>query len=371
LKVKQTTSKQTTVRSGMKRCELFEPLTIRKIELKNRIVVSPMCQYSCEDGLANDWHLVHLGSRAVGGAAMVVCEATAVEARGRISPDDLGIWSEAHGEALVPVTRFIKSQGSLSCIQLAHAGRKAATSSPWKGRKILSEKDGGWKVVGASPLPFDDGYQVPHELTAEAIASVVEAFRLGARRAVAAGFDAIEIHNAHGYLLHSFLSPLSNVRTDGYGGSRENRMRFSREVIQAVRAEMPDEMPLFVRISASDWVEGGWSVEDSVAFASMAGTLGVDLIDCSSGALVPYAKIPAKPGFQVPFAEQIRREAGIATGAVGLITEAQQALDIIASGRADIVLLARELLRDPYWPLHAASALGAEIDWPVQYERAR
>ncbi|MBZ0187951.1 MAG: NADH:flavin oxidoreductase/NADH oxidase [Candidatus Obscuribacterales bacterium] len=355
----------------MKRCELFEPLTIRGVSLKNRIAVSPMCQYSSEDGSATDWHMVHLGARAAGGAGLVICEATAVEARGRISPDDMGIWSDKHIEPFKRINQFIHSQGSVSGIQLAHAGRKASTSSPWKGRRVLFEGDGGWPVVGPSAIAFSESYPMPEELSLSQIDSIVESFALGARRAIEAGFGLIEIHNAHGYLLHSFNSPLSNKRQDEYGGNLTNRIRFSLRVVEAVRSEMPEEMPLFVRISACDWVEGGWSIDDSVELARCVKDMGVDLIDCSSGALVPYPVIPEAPGYQVQFAEKIRSEAGIATGAVGRITDPHQAERIIATGQADIVLLARELLRDPHWPLHAASALAVELDWPVQYARAK
>ena len=365
-------SKETTVRSGMKKCKLFEPLKLRGLTFKNRIFVSPMCQYSSEDGVATDWHMVHLGSRAVGGAACVIVEATAVEPRGRISPEDSGIWSEKHIEPFARINRFISSQDSVPAIQLAHAGRKASTLAPWKGRGVLDATSGGWDVVGASAVPFDENHQVPHELTVDEIKEITIAFQDAAKRSVEAGFKMIEIHNAHGYLLHSFLSPLSNLRGDEYGGSFENRTRFTREVVLAVREVIPDEMPLFLRISASDWVdEGGWDLDQSVELARMVKPLGIDLIDCSSGALVPYARIPQKPGYQVHFAERIRKEADIATGAVGLITEAQQAEEILENGQADLVLLARQLLRDPYWPLNAARELGVEVKWPVQYERSK
>lgn len=358
-----------TDQSGMKRCKLFSPVTIRGITFKNRIFVSPMCQYSSNDGAATDWHMVHLGTRAVGGAACVCVEATAVEDIGRISPDDSGIWDDSHIEPFKRINQFIKSQGCVPAIQLAHAGRKASTRAPFKGRKVLTEDTGGWSVVGPSEVAFDESHQVPHELSVDEIKELVEAFATSAKRSIEAGFEVIEIHNAHGYLLHSFLSPLSNKRKDLYGGSFENRTRFSKEVISAIRAVIPDEMPLFLRISATDWVEGGWDIKQSVELSKEAKALGVDLIDCSSGALVPYANIPSKPGYQVPFAEQIRKEADIMTGAVGLITEPTQAEEILELGQADIVLLARKLLRDPYWPLNAAASLGVEVEWPDQYKR--
>ncbi len=360
-----------TDRYGMKKCKLFEPLRIRGVEFKNRIFVSPMCQYSSVDGMATDWHMVHLGSRAVGGAACVIVEATAVEPEGRISPDDMGIWSDAHIEPFRRINSFIKSQGAVPAIQLAHAGRKASTKAPWKGGGVLPVAEGGWSVVGASAIPFDDGHPVPVELSREDIEALVQSFARGAKRALEAGFEMIEIHNAHGYLLHSFLSPLSNKREDEFGGSFENRVRFTRQVVEAIRAVIPDEMPLFLRISATDWVEGGWDAVQSVALAATVKPLGVDLIDCSSGAILPRVAIPQNPGYQVPFAEQIRRDTGIMTGAVGLITEAQQASDILEDGKADIVLLARKLLREPYWPLQAAAELGQDLEWPDQYKRGR
>ncbi len=330
-----------------------------------------MCQYSCEDGFANTWHLVHLGSRAVGGAGLVIVEATAVEPHGRISPGDMGIWSDAHTEAIKPIVQFIKSQGSVAGIQIAHAGRKASTLPPWENRGAqISKEDGGWDTIAPSAIPFYEKDRAPLELTTDEIQRLVEAFRLAAKRALAAGFDVLELHGAHGYLINEFLSPLTNQRQDEYGGSFENRLRFLKEIIAAVRLEWPEELPLFLRISASDWAEGGWTGDDSVKLAKAVKSLGIDLIDCSSGASVPYAKIPVAPGFQVPFAEQVKREAGILTGAVGLITEPHQANEIVASGQADLVLLARELLRDPYWPLHAAKVLEKVQNPPVQYERA-
>jgi 2,4-dienoyl-CoA reductase-like NADH-dependent reductase (Old Yellow Enzyme family) len=350
---------------------LFSPLTIRGVTFRNRIAVSPMCQYSSNDGMASDWHLVHLGSRAVGGAGLVMAEATAVEARGRISPEDMGIWDDKHVEPLARCARFINEQGAVAGIQLAHAGRKACTRRPWDGGKPLKCAEGAWTPAGASPIPFADGYQVPQETDAAAIRQLVASFVEAAQRAIRAGFRLIEIHSAHGYLLHSFLSPLSNERADEYGGSLANRMRFLLEVVEAVRAEIPESMPLWVRISATDWADGGWDLDQSVALSGQLAAGGVDLIDCSSGALVPYARVPVGRGYQVPFAERIRREAGVRTGAVGMITEPQQADEIIRSGKADFVLLAREMLRDPYWPLRAAKQLGHEIAWPVQYLRGR
>ena len=349
---------------------LLKPITLRGLTLKNRIAVSPMCQYSSEDGFANDWHLVHLGSRASGGAALVMVEATAVEARGRISPGDMGIWKDEHIEPLARIARFIKSQGAVPSIQLAHAGRKASCQLPWEGDACIPISEGGWQTIAPSPIPFEPTDTVPVELSKEEIKSLVDAFVQATKRALKAGFEVIEIHSAHGYLLHEFLSPLSNVRTDEYGGSFENRIRFLLEVTDAVRAVVPDELPLFVRISATDWKEGGWDLDESVKLAAELRQHGVDLIDTSSGGLVPDAKITVGPGYQVPFAERIKQEAGIATGAVGMITDAEQADEIIRTGQADIVLIARELLRDPYWPHHAAVALNEVVHAPVQYHRA-
>lgn len=349
---------------------LFEPLHIRDVVIPNRIMVSPMCQYSCENGFATDWHLVHLGSRAVGGAGLVMAEASAVEARGRISPWDLGIWTDEHMEALARIARFLKQRGSVPGIQLAHAGRKASTDVPWRGTRPLAPAEGGWNPVAPSPIPFNIGHPVPIELTVDEIRVIVEAFVAATRRAVNAGFEVIELHGAHGYLIHQFLSPLSNQRTDEYGGSFENRIRFALEVIQAVQTVWPARLPLVLRISATDWAEGGWCLDDSVELARAVRQRGVDLIDCSSGGTVPHAPIPAAPGYQVPFSERIRRETGILTGAVGLITEPFQADSIIRGGAADLVLLAREFLREPYWPIKAAQALGAEIRVPAQYARA-
>ncbi len=350
---------------------LFSPLRLRGLTLRNRIMVSPMCQYSAEEGLATDWHLVHLGSRAVGGAALVMAEATAVEPRGRISPHDLGLWDDRHIAPLARITAFIRSQGAVPGIQLAHAGRKASTRRPWEGGGPLSPAEGGWEVVGPSPIPFAPGYPTPRPLDREGLQGIVRAFQAAAQRAREAGFQVIEVHAAHGYLLHEFLSPLSNQRTDAYGGPLENRARLLREVVRAIRAVWPEEYPLFVRISATDWAPGGWDLDEAVVLAGWLKEEGVDAIDCSSGGLVPYQQIPVAPGYQVPFAARIRAEAGIKTIAVGLITEPAQADAIIRAGQADLVALARAFLRDPYWPLHAAHALGHEIPWPPQYERAR
>ena len=348
---------------------LFDPLRLRTLTLPHRIFVSPMCEYSSTDGFATDWHLVHLGSRAVGGAALVLTEATAVTADGRISPDDLGIWSEAHLEMLARIVAFIHGQGSAAGIQIAHAGRKASTRPPWRGEGGVPPGEGGWEPVGPGSEPFAPGYPVPRPLDGAGIAAIVQAFAAAAERALRAGFDLIEIHAAHGYLLHEFLSPLVNRRTDEYGGTFENRIRLCLEVIDAVRLVWPDSLPVLLRISATDWVDGGWDVEQSVALARAARARGVDLVDCSSGGAV-RATIPVGPAYQVPFAERIRREAEIPTGAVGLITEPRQADAIVRGGRADCVLLARELLRDPYWPLRAAAELGQAYAWPAQYLRA-
>ncbi len=349
---------------------LFTPLTIRGVTFRNRIAVSPMCQYSSEDGFASDWHLVHLGSRAVGGAALVMMEATAVEARGRISPADQGIWKQDHVPFLQRIAGFLRGQGAAPGIQLAHAGRKASTRRPWEGGGAIAVSEGGWQPVAPSPVPFRPEDPPPAGLSRAAITGVIEAFVAAARRALEAGFQVVEIHGAHGYLIHEFLSPLSNLRDDEYGGSFENRIRLALEVTQAVRAAWPAELPLFLRISATDWADGGWTLEDSVELARRVKPLGVDLVDCSSGGLVIHQKIPVAPGYQVPFAERIRGEAGIATGAVGMITTARQADEIVRSSRADLVLLAREFLRDPYFPLHAARELGMEPQPPRQYGRA-
>jgi len=350
---------------------LFDPFSTRSLTLRNRIVVSPMCQYSCVDGFANDWHMVHLGSRAVGGAAAVIAEATAVTADGRISPDDLGIWTDAHGEPLARIFRFIASEGAIPGMQLAHAGRKASTLAPFKGGGPLTVSNGGWTpILGPSAVPFADGYQTPAAIDRPAIARVIDAFAAAARRLLDAGGQIVEIHSAHGYLLHEFLSPISNQRSDEYGGTFENRIRLTCDVVEAVRRVWPDRLPLFVRISSTDWTDGGWTIEDSVALAARLKTLGVDVVDCSSGGNVAQAKIPLEPGYQVPFAERIRHEAGIATAAVGLITDPEQAERILVSGQADLIVMARELLRDPYWPIHAAIRLGLTPDVPPQYRRA-
>ncbi len=355
----------------MSEAGLFTPLRIRGVEFRNRVGVSPMCQYSSPDGFATDWHFVHLGSRAVGGAAVVIAEATAVSPEGRISPGDLGIWSDAHVEGLARVARFVEEQGAVAGVQLAHAGRKASTAAPWAGGGYLEPEQGGWRpVLAPSEVPFSAKAPVPEALDAAGIAKVVDDFAAAARRAREAGFRVVEVHAAHGYLLHQFLSPLSNRRTDGYGGSFEGRTRLVREVVEAVRGEWPEELPLFLRISATDWAEGGWDVEQSVELVRALGPLGVDLVDCSSGGLVPGVKIPVGPGYQTEFAERVRREGGVATAAVGLITDPAQADAIVRGGRAEMVFLARQLLRDPYWPLHAARQLGVSAEWPVQYQRA-
>ncbi len=350
---------------------LFTPFSIREVMMRNRIAVSSMCQYSSEDGFATDWHLVHLGSRAVGGAGLVMTEATAVEARGRITPRDLGIYKDAHIPMLQHIARFVSENGAVPGIQLAHAGRKASTAIPWVGGHPVPVAEGGWQVVGPSPIPFAEGYPVQEGLSAAGIAEVIGAFSKAASRALEAGFKVIEIHAAHGYLVHQFLSPLSNHRTDEYGGSLENRTRLLREIARAIRKVWPESLSLFVRISATDWVEGGWDIGQSVELARGLRNEGVDLIDCSSGGNVATAKMPIGPGYQTPFAERIRREAGIPTAAVGLITSAPQADHILRTGQADLVVLARQLLRDPYWPLKAAAELKAETAWPKQYLRAK
>ncbi len=350
---------------------LFAPLTLRSITLPNRIAVSPMCQYSSVNGFANDWHLVHYGSRAAGGAGLVLTEAAAVTPQGRISPQDLGIWSDDHVEFLARTVHFIVQRGSVAGIQLAHAGRKASTPPPWENRAVtLTEAEGGWSIVAPSAIPFDDGCIVPTELTEDGIKDIATAFVQAACRSLLAGFQIAEIHAAHGYLLHQFLSPLSNQRTDQYGGSFENRTRLLREIVTAVRGIWPDNLPLLVRISATDWVEGGWDVEQSLELVRQLLFLGVDLIDCSSGGTAPHARIPLGAGYQTCFAEQIRRETGGKSGAVGMITAPAQADHIIRSGQADLVLLARELLRDPYWPLRAARELGHLSPWAAQYVRS-
>jgi 2,4-dienoyl-CoA reductase-like NADH-dependent reductase (Old Yellow Enzyme family) len=349
---------------------LFEPFQLRDLTLRNRIVVSPMCQYSCHEGFANDWHFVHLASRAVGGAALVFTEATAVTAEGRISPEDLGIWDDVQAGAFERIARFVKGEGAAFGMQLAHAGRKASTKRPWDGVGTVPSEEGGWEPVGPTTMRFADNYPIPRMMSREDIVEVVDAFRKAAYRARRVGFDVVEVHAAHGYLIHEFLSPLSNTRTDEYGGSFENRIRLCLEVVSAVRDIWPENLPVFVRISSTDWIDGGWDIEQSVELARRLGAIGVDLVDCSSGGNAPQAKIPVGPGYQVPFAERIRRDAAIATGAVGMITEPPQADAIVRGGQADVVIMAREMLRDPYWPLHAARELGHEISWPAQYLRA-
>jgi 2,4-dienoyl-CoA reductase-like NADH-dependent reductase (Old Yellow Enzyme family) len=348
---------------------LFDPLAIGNVVLRNRIAISPMCEYSSVDGLPNEWHLVHLGSRAVGGAGLVFTEATAVSPEGRISPADTGIWNDAQRDAWSRIAAFIAAQGAVPGIQLAHAGRKASTDAPWRGGKPLPG-EAGWTPVAPSALAFDAGHPVPHMLDARGIDAVVADFRAAARRSAAAGFELIEIHAAHGYLLHEFLSPLCNQRDDDWGGSLANRARLLRRVVGAVRDAWPRPRPLLVRVSATDWSPGGWDIGECVELARWLKQDGVDLVDCSSGGAVPHAKVPVAPGYQVPFAERIRREAGIATGAVGMITDAHQANAIVERGDADLVLLARETLRDPYFARRAAAELGVKIEPPPQYARA-
>jgi 2,4-dienoyl-CoA reductase-like NADH-dependent reductase (Old Yellow Enzyme family) len=350
---------------------LFSPLRIKNIELKNRIVVSPMCQYSAIDGFANDWHLVHLGSRAIGGASLIISEAASVSSEGRISPGDLGIWKDDHIQMLKRITTFIHEHGSIAGIQLAHAGRKASFNAPWNGPKQLSKEEGGWQTVAPSAIPFNENDITPTALSTQDIEQLKADFKAATIRSIAAGFKVIELHGAHGYLIHQFLSPLSNQRSDNYGGSFENRIRFLLELVASVQEEWPAENPLFVRLSATDWAEGGWTAEESVRLSSILKEKGVDLIDVSSGGLTVQQKIPVFPGYQVQFAESIKQETGILTGAVGLITEAEQAENIIESGQADVVLLAREFLRDPYFPLTASEKLDGGLKWPVQYERAK
>ena len=350
---------------------LFEPLTLRGVSLRNRIVVSPMCEYSSNGGFANDWHLVHLGSRAVGGAALVLTEAAAVSAEGRITAQDLGIYRDEHVAKLREIVDFVHEQGAVAGIQLAHAGRKASSAQPWHGGRFVTRENGGWTPVAPSAVAFNDGDPAPHALTAHEIGDVAGDFVAATQRALEAGFRVIEIHGAHGYLLHEFLSPLANRRTDAYGGNFENRTRLIRDVARAVRGAMPDDMPLFVRISATDWAPGGWDVDEAVRLSAELHALGVDLIDVSSGGAVAHQQIVLGPGYQVPFAERIHGEARVPVGAVGMITDPQQADELIRGGSADLVFLARELLRDPYWPLRAATALGADVTWPVQYERAK
>lgn len=350
---------------------LFAPLELRSLTLKNRILLSPMCQYSSQDGLPDEWHMAHLGSRAIGGVALVMTEATAVAPEGRISPADCGLWNDAQAQAFAPIARFISAQGAIPAIQLGHAGRKASVLPPWRGGTPVDAADGGWQPLAPSPVPFSAASVTPAQLNHDQIAAISDSFAAAARRALVAGFQVVEVHMAHGYLLHQFLSPLSNRRSDDFGGSLENRMRLPLQIAARVRSVWPDDLPVFVRISATDWVAGGWDLEQSLQLCRHLKEIGIDLIDCSSGGLTADAQIPAAPGFQTPFATAIRREVGIATGAVGLITAAQQAEQIVATGLADLVLLGRALLRNPCWPLEAARILNAEHVWPVQYERAK
>ncbi len=355
----------------MSRARLFSAFRLRDLEFRNRIFVSPMCQYSAVDGVPADWHLVHLGGRAIGGAGLVMTEATAVSPEGRISPFDTGIWSTEQAGAFARIAGFIRQHGAVAGIQIAHAGRKASTDAPWKGGRPLDARSGGWQPMAPSALPFADGYPVPKEMTEADMERVRMEFAAAARNGKEAGFEVVEVHMAHGYLLHEFLSPLTNRRTDACGGSLENRLRFPVSVALAVREAWPERLPVFVRVSATDWVDGGWELSQTVALSRALKRVGVDLVDCSSGGLVPDAAIPVGPGFQAPFAAEVRRGAGIATAAVGMITEPAQAEQIVATGVADAVVIGRGFLRDPYWPLHAARALGVDFPWPVQYERAK
>jgi 2,4-dienoyl-CoA reductase-like NADH-dependent reductase (Old Yellow Enzyme family) len=356
----------------MSTVHLFEPFTLRGVTLRNRIGVSPMCQYSCTDGLVGNWHIVHLGCRAIGGAGLVIAEATAVSAEGRISPADTGIWNDQHIDAWRPIVRFIADHGAVPGVQLAHAGWKASTAVPWEGRAMVRPEEGGWQPVGVGDQPFTEGYPIPRQLTLADVDPLCAAWRDAAHRALAAGFRFIEIHAAHGYLFHSFLSPLSNHRTDEFGGSFENRAKLLLRVARELRQIIPSDIPLSVRLSCTDWTPGGWAIDDSVRLSSLLRDLGVDLIDCSSGGAVPNATIPTGPSYQTPFADAIRHQSKIATAALGMITEAHQAETILATGQADLVFLAREMLRDPYWPIHAAKSLGVPTDAlvPVQYQRA-
>lgn len=350
---------------------LFSPLKLRSLVLKNRIVTSPMCQYSSTDGFANDWHLVHLGTRAIGGSSLVFSEATAVSPEGRISPADLGIWKDEHIPFLKRITDFIHAHDSIAGIQLAHAGRKASEHEPWNGRGPVPENEGGWPVVGPSAIPFSSRSKTPLELDNDGIQQLIEDFKVATQRSFEAGFKVVEIHAAHGYLIHEFLSPISNTRTDEYGGSFENRIRLLLEIVTTVRQVWPLDLPLFVRISATEWADQGWSIDDSVRLVDILKGMEVDVIDCSTGGNVNGVSIPLSPAYQVPFSEEIRKKTGILTGAVGLITEAAQAEEILKEGKADLIILARQLLRDPYFPLHAAKELGEDIKWPLQYERAK
>jgi 2,4-dienoyl-CoA reductase-like NADH-dependent reductase (Old Yellow Enzyme family) len=350
---------------------LFEPLRLRDATFRNRIFVSPMCMYSAAHGVPTDWHLVHLGSRAVGGAALVIAEATGVSPEGRISPGDTGLWNGAQVDAFRRIAAFVSAQGAVPAIQLAHAGRKASTHVPWEGGGPLAPGEGAWTTLAPSAIPFDAGSPAPREMTPADMDRVTDEFAAASRRAVDAGFGVVEVHAAHGYLLHEFLSPLSNCRTDGFGGPLENRMRFPLRVVDAVRTAFPAERPVFVRISATDWADGGWTLDESIVFSRRLKELGVDLVDCSSGGLVPYAKVAVGPGYQAPFAEAIRCDTGIPTAAVGMITAPKQAEEILTKGQADAIVMARAFLRDPYWPLHAAQELGAEVEWPASYRRAK
>ena len=351
--------------------QLFTSLKLRELVIPNRIFVSPMCQYSSPDGKPHNWHLVHYGGRAVGGSGLVITEAAAIAPEGRISPDDLGIWNDEQAQAFISVVDFIKAQGSIAGIQLAHAGRKASVAAPWLGGTPLSTDNRGWQPLAPSAVPFAADHQTPREVTIEDLDSIDKQFAEATRRSLQAGFQVVELHAAHGYLLHQFLSPISNGRKDDYGGSLENRMRFPLRIAKTVRENWPEKLPMFVRISATDWVEGGWDLQQSLEFCRQLHKIGVDLIDCSSGGLVADAVIPAGPGFQTSFATEIKNKIRIKTGTVGLITEPAQAEQIIATGLADAILLGRELLRDPYWPLHAAQALNEGISWPAQYQRAK
>lgn len=350
---------------------LLSPITIKDITLKNRITISPMCQYSATDGFGNDWHLVHLGSRAAGGSALIIQEATAVSPEGRITPADLGIWKDEHIEKLQRITSFIHQHGSFAGIQLAHAGRKASCAGPWDGGKKLNKDENGWQTVSSSAISFYPEDVVPQALDLEGIEKVISDFKAAAQRAVIAGYKVLEIHAAHGYLIHQFLSPLSNFRNDNYGGCFENRVRLLLEIVSETQKVWPENLPFFVRISATDWAEGGWDIDEAVKLSSILKSNGVDLIDCSSGGLVPYSKIPLVPGYQLSFAERIKKETGILTGAVGLITDAKQAEEILEKEQADLILIARASLRDPYFALNAAKILGDDIDWPLQYQRAK
>lgn len=351
--------------------KLFSPLQLRSVQIRNRITVSPMCQYSSVDGFASDWHLVHLGSRAVGGAGLIITEATAVSPEARISPYDLGIWKDEHLEKLQQITAFMTAQGAVPGIQLAHAGRKASTNVPWKGRGKIAIEEGGWETVAPSAIAFADNYPMPVALGTAGIRKIINDFTVAAERAIRAGFKVIEIHSAHGYLIHQFLSPLSNKRTDEYGGSFENRSRFLLEIVAGIQTVWPGDLPLLVRISATDWAEGGWDLDEAVQLARILQRKGVDLIDVSSGGLVHYQKITAGPGYQLPFASRIKKETGMLIGTVGMITTSIQAETILVNGDADMVIIAREMLRQPYFPLQAAHELKDQIDWPVQYERAK